>query len=193
MANCNNDDLLCGSDLCDRSCEDGGFTLFGTRNLLPPFPPIPPIPPIPPGPPGPPMPPPPPPPPAVPNFSFYSVRNATVVSGDNLPLNFISGNPLSVSDSTITLPRGNVLVTYSFQCETVNNVICVETVPYIYGNPQTFGAFRAVRTAPGLHSQSSGDFVVTSDGNTTLQIRAVTETGVTISAIAFDLLIIRYF
>ena len=35
MPNCNNDDLICGSDLCDISCEDGGFTLFGTGNLLP--------------------------------------------------------------------------------------------------------------------------------------------------------------
>jgi hypothetical protein len=73
----------------------------------------------------------------------------------------------------------------------VNNVESVEVVPVVNGSPFTPGAFKAVRTPSGLHSQASGDFTLSSDGNTTLSFRAVTEADVEISSIAFDLLVIR--
>ena len=176
MNNCNDDDLICGSDLCNQECENGGFTPFGTGPFFPPIPPIPPI------------------PPCLPRtFSFYSVRGATVISGGTLPLTLFSGTPLPVTADGVTLPFGNVYITYTFQCTTENNVVSVEVVPYINGTAITPGAFRAVRTPSGLHSEAVGTFIYVSDGSASVSFRVLTDESVSVNGISFDLLIVPVF
>jgi hypothetical protein len=172
MDNCN-DDLLCGSDLCDRGCENGGFTLFGTGPFFPPFPPFPPIPPR--------------------TFSFYSTRGASVISGAMLPFSLYSGTPLPLDTDGVTVPLGNTYVSYSFQGFTENNVQFIQVVPHINGGAIVPGTFKAIRTTSGLHTEVSGTFAFVSDGSTTFSLFAVTDAGVTISDISFDLLIIPAF
>ncbi len=181
MSNCNDEDLICGSDLCDQGCENGGFTIFGTGASFPqtstPTPtPNPQLPTVSPK-----------------TFSFYSVRGATVISGGVLPLSLFAGTLLPVTDDGVVIQPGNVYVSYNFQCSTENNVVFAEVVPFLNGTAFTPGVFKAVRTPSGLHSEASGTFMFVSDSTTALMFRAVTDADVSINNISFDLLIIPAF
>lgn len=161
-------ELISAGDLCDKGCEDGGLTRFGTGELFLPAEPLPPS----------------------KSYTFYSSRGKSAAPGEKLPFAFLSGDPLPVEKNVVTLPPGVVFCVYSFQCHTENNVDFVEITPFLNGCAFPGGALKAARTISGLHSAVTASAVFSSDGNAELFFVPCTEEGVSIDEIVFTALLV---